>query len=139
MSSRTVTNTCLWHRAVEAAKSLGLPYIPDVNSPSHPPFGCARLHFTIDSKDHRHSAYHAFLPKDLALARRERLHVCTGTIVERLQTERAEGEGGELRVTGVVLGPTVEGATVRRRSVRARKEVVLCAGPFGSPQILMLR
>ena len=26
---------------IEAAKSLNLPYIPDVNSPAHPPFGCA--------------------------------------------------------------------------------------------------
>ncbi|RDX44653.1 alcohol oxidase [Lentinus brumalis] len=123
--------------AVNAAKGLGLPYIPDVNSPTHPPFGCARLHFTIDRDDHRHSAYHAFLPRNIALSRKERLHVCTNTIVEKLETERAKN--GELVVTGVVLGPTVEGMkTVKRRSVRVRKEVVLCAGPFGSPQILML-
>ncbi len=134
----TLTRSDNARRAVEAAKELGLPYIPDVNSPTHPPFGCARLHFTIDRDDHRHSAYHAFLPRDIALSRKDRLHVCTNTIVERLETERAKN--GNLVVTGVVLGPTVEGARmVKRRSVRVRKEVVLCAGPFGSPQILMLR
>ncbi|EIW52847.1 alcohol oxidase [Trametes versicolor FP-101664 SS1] len=124
--------------AVRAAESIGLPYIPDVNSSTHPPFGCARLHFTIDENAHRHSTYHAFLPKDLALWRASvgRLHVCTGTIVERLVTERMEG--GELMVTGVVLGPTYEGKGVKTRTIKVRREVVLSAGPFGSPQILML-
>ena len=125
-------------RAVEAAKTLGLPYIPDVNSPTHPPFGCARLHMTIDENAHRHSAYHAFLPAELALARKEHLHVCTNTIVERLEIER--NAEGQLVVTGVVLGPRVEqDGKKRTRSIKVRKEVVLSAGPFGSPQILMLR
>ncbi|KAI0631605.1 alcohol oxidase [Trametes polyzona] len=125
--------------AVKAAESIGLPYIPDVNSPTHPPFGCARLHFTIDENAHRHSTYHAFLPADLALvrARAGRLHVCTNTIVERLNTERIAN--GKLMVTGVVLGPTVVGGPgVKTRTIRARREVILSAGPFGSPQILML-
>lgn len=127
---------CTLLRAVKAAKSIGLPYIPDVNSPTHPPFGCARLHFTIDENAHRHSAFHAFLPKDVALARKEHLHICTNTIVERLETER--NAAGELVVTGVVLGPSgSEGG--RSRSVRVKREVVLSAGPFGSPHILMLR
>ncbi|KAL7278106.1 hypothetical protein ACG7TL_008077 [Trametes sanguinea] len=129
-----------FNEAVEAAKEVGLPYIPDVNSPTHPPFGCARLHITIDEHAHRHSAYDAFLPKRLALERTRAgtLHVCTGTIVERLVTERSED--GRLVATGVVLGPTVEGKGVRTKSrvVRVAREVVLSAGPFGSPQILML-
>ena len=123
-------------RAIQAAKSIGLPYIPDLNSPTHPPFGCGRLHFTIDENSHRHSAYHAFLPKVLALARRDHLHICTNTIVERLETERTAQ--GELIVTGVTLGPREEGKR-GRRSVRAKREVILSAGPFGTPQILMVR
>ena len=100
-------------RAIQAAKSIGLPYIPDLNAPTHPPFACGRLHFTIDENSHRHSAYHAFLPKDLALARRDRLHICTNTTVERLETERTAQ--GELIVTGVTLGPREEGKRGRKR------------------------
>ncbi|KAI0776858.1 hypothetical protein BD413DRAFT_523221 [Trametes elegans] len=124
--------------AVEAAKTVGFPYIPDVNAiSSDAPFGCAKLHFTIDEHSHRHSAYHAFIPADYVRAKTRvgRLHVCTGTIVERLVTERTED--GKLVVTGVVLGPTVEGAG-KKKIVGVKKEVVLSAGPFGSPQILML-
>lgn len=73
------------------------------------------------------------------LERAKHLHVCTSTIVERLVTER--NENGELVVTGVVLGPTVagQGKGVKMRTVRVKREVVLSAGPFGSPHILMLR
>ncbi|KAI8977857.1 alcohol oxidase [Trametes punicea] len=140
---KTRTHADFYFRAsaevLEAAKELGLPYIPDINSPSHPPFGCARLDVTIDENAHRHSTDRAFLPKKLALERMRagQLHICTGTIVERLVTERTAE--GELVVTGVVVGPTVEGKhRSKPRTIRVRKEVVLSAGPFGSPQILML-
>ncbi|KAI0643204.1 GMC oxidoreductase-domain-containing protein [Trametes meyenii] len=136
--NRTHADFCFrgFGEVVEVAKSIGLPYIPDINSPTHPPFGCARLHFTIDEDAYRHSTYHAFLPKHTALAcaRTGRLHICTSTIVKRLEIERAPS--GELLVTGVVLGPTVEGKGPRK-AIRAVKEVILSAGPFGSPHILI--
>jgi choline dehydrogenase len=114
-------------RTIAACENIGLPYIDDINSPAHPPFGCGRLHFTRDNNAHRNSTYHAFLPKELAL-RRKNLHICTGTIVEKLDVDSRRN------VRGVYLS---DGRSTR--VVRAVKEVVLSAGPFASPQILMLR
>ncbi|KZT63596.1 GMC oxidoreductase [Daedalea quercina L-15889] len=124
-----------FEKAVAASEAIGLPFIPDINSPSHPPFGCGRLYFTIDEKSRRNSSYHAFLPASLARARRANLHICTNALVEKVDVERLPN--GRCIARGVTLlsqaGPNPE----RRRHVRAR-EIVLSAGPFGSPQILML-
>ena len=124
-------------RAVTASEALGLPYIPDINSPAHPPFGCGRLYFTIDENSKRNSAYHAFLPSALVRARRANLHICTNALVEKVDIERLPD--GRVVARGVVLlsqtGPNPE----KRRHVRATREIVLSAGPFGSPHILMLR
>ena len=118
---------------VEACEAIGLPFIPDLNAPQHPPFGCGKLHFTISPRGTRNSAYDAFVPKDLAIARRHVLHVCTNTTVAKLETTR-DGDG-LVKVTGVhLLGKKGE-----TRLVRVKKEVVLSAGPFGSPRVLMLR
>lgn len=115
-------------RTISACENLGLPYIDDINSPSHPPFGCGRLHFTRDNNAHRSSTYHAFLPKQLAIRRKSNLHICTGTIVEKLDIN------AQRKVQGVYLS---SGRSTKL--VRVVREVVLSAGPFASPQILMLR
>ena len=124
-------------RAVAASEALGLPYIPDINSPSSPPFGCGRLYFTIDENSKRSSAYHAFLPSALVRARQANLHICTNALVEKVDIERLPD--GRALARGVTLlsqsGPNPE----KRRHVRATREIILSAGPFGSPHILMLR
>ncbi|KZV70479.1 GMC oxidoreductase [Peniophora sp. CONT] len=121
-----------FNRNVEAAEAIGLPFIPDLNAPQHPPFGCGKLHFTITPNGTRSSTYSAFLPEKIAFSRHNVLHVCTNTVVSKLETTR-EGHG-PLRVTGVhLLGQKGES-----RLVRVKKEVILAAGPFGSPRVLML-
>ncbi|KAI0057276.1 alcohol oxidase [Artomyces pyxidatus] len=115
-------------RTVEASRDIGLPYISDINSPEHPPFGCGRLHFTRDKNGYRNSTYHAFLPKKLAVERRSHLHVCTYTAVSKVETERFSS--GQLQAVGVKLVDE-NGKT---KFVRAKREVVLCEGTFGSPQ-----
>ena len=135
--SRPKTSYLSWltsgRRAVEACRDIGLPYIDDINSPEHPAFGCGRLHFTRDSDGHRNSTYHAFLPKVLALKRKDNLHICTTTMVSTLEIEVVQ-DGRR-----VVQGVHLFNERGEKRFVRAVMEVVLCAGPFSSPQILMLR
>ena len=120
-------------RTVDACKDIGLPLIDDINSPTHPAIGCGLLHFTRDQNQYRHSTYHAFLPKDLALSRRQHLHIVTNTIVERVQIKNSDNGKPVARGIDVISRSGKE-----MKSVGARKEVILCAGPFGSPHILML-
>lgn len=122
-------------KAMVAAQDIGLPYIDDINSPTHPPFGCAGLHFTIDEHARRHSTYHAFLPTSL-VRQRVNLHVCTNALVERIDIERQED--GHCVARGVVLLPVKGGSLEKRMYVQAVREIVLSAGPFGSPHVLML-
>ncbi|PCH36941.1 GMC oxidoreductase [Wolfiporia cocos MD-104 SS10] len=125
-----------FEQAITAAEDLDLPYIDDLNSPTHPPFGCGRLHFTIDERAKRNSTYHAFLPEALARQRAQNLHICTNTLVEKIDIERLEGNG--LVARGVTLLSSGDKNPERRYHIRARREIVLSAGPFGSPQTLML-
>jgi choline dehydrogenase-like flavoprotein len=95
------------------------------------------LHFTRDENAHRNSTFHAFLPIKLAQERANRLHIVTNTVAHRLIVQKDEGHGS-CEVTGVVLqSRTITGG--KARTIKAKKEVILCSGPFGSPQLLMLR
>ncbi|KIJ63527.1 GMC oxidoreductase [Hydnomerulius pinastri MD-312] len=126
-----------FQQSVEACESLGLPSIPDLNDPTNVPVGWARVPVTRDSNGHRHSTFRAFLPPALAEARRNNLHICPHVTVERLCIE---GEADDLVVRSVSVIPTNGNGNDGRRtvSVGVRREVILCAGAFGSPQILML-
>ncbi|TFY61446.1 hypothetical protein EVJ58_g4505 [Rhodofomes roseus] len=125
-----------FNHAVAASEAIGLPYIPDINSPNHPPFGCGRLYFTIDEKSKRNSSYHAFLPAPLARARQGNLHICTNVLVEKVDVERLPD--GRCVARGITLLSQAGPNPQKRKHVRAAREIVLSAGPFGSPHILML-
>ncbi|KAH7918641.1 alcohol oxidase [Leucogyrophana mollusca] len=122
-----------FYHSIQACQALGLPYIDDINNPSHPPVGCGRLSFTRDPDARRHSSYHAFLSKALALARKANLHICTNALVEKLLVDTLPA--GDLKVQGLSVS---EAGLGESRVVRVGHEVVLCAGPFGSPHVLML-
>lgn len=103
----------------------------------HKELGMDEIHYNIDSRPGysyiqattlnglRHTAYRAFI-KDIL--NRSNLHVMIGTHVTKIlidpQTKTAHG------VEFVRRG--------RKQTVRARKEVILSAGTYNSPQILML-
>ncbi|KAK7012866.1 pyranose dehydrogenase 2 [Favolaschia claudopus] len=120
---------------IKATSSLGLPYIEDCNSPFQPAHGCAKIHYSIDTGGQRCSTFAAFLPLPLAKRRAEQLHICTNTRVHRI--ELAHGSKlAKLKAEGVWIQEN--NSAVPPRLIRARKEIILCAGPIGSPHILLL-
>jgi len=116
----------------EAGKRLGLPYLPDVNSSSTDASGCAKCYFTLNN-GFRESTYTAFLNPSIMRSRKSNLHVCTGTIVTRLDIQDVDGSP---RAVGVYVRPA-EGKTVSTH-VSAKREVILCSGPFENPRLLQI-
>jgi choline dehydrogenase len=105
---------------IEAASQAGIPANPDYNGQSQEGAG----YFQVTTKDGwRSSTATAYLKP---VRRRRNLHVQTNSFVTRLLTDN-------LHVTGV----ETDHAGVRLK-LRARCEVLLCAGTINTPQILEL-
>jgi choline dehydrogenase-like flavoprotein len=108
-------------RLIAACEAAGIPFNPDLNGPSQD--GVSMFQVT-QRRGRRWSAADAYLRPALG---RENLEVLT----------RAQAVGVELE------GDRAVGVRVRRRLgresvVRAAREVILCAGAIGSPQLLLL-
>ncbi|EIW79544.1 alcohol oxidase [Coniophora puteana RWD-64-598 SS2] len=117
---------------IKACSSMGVPYVDDLNAPDAPPHGCTKMYYTFDKWGQRSSTLTAFLPSTIARERRDRLHICTNTVVRRVEISKS---GSGLSAEGVwIASSTGEGA----RLVKARREVVLSAGAVFSPHLLML-
>ncbi|KAJ7192269.1 alcohol oxidase [Mycena pura] len=114
----------------DAAIALGFADVRDLNSSTVPVDVCATLDAAIDESMRRVSSYHAFLPAQAAQERRERLKVCTNAVATRIDFDANVA-------VGVVFEPTDE-TKVQTFYARARKEVVVCCGALGSPQLLLL-
>ena len=102
---------------VTSAESLQLGSTPDFNGAQQDGFG---LYQVTQKAGERWSAARAYLSE------RPNLAIRTGAMVEKLVIENG-------RVTGVAVR-----FGKKREVIRARGGVVLSAGAFGSPQILML-
>jgi choline dehydrogenase len=109
----------------DAAEECGIPKIAEFNRGDN--FGNAYFQMN-QRRGRRWSATKAFLRPVLS---RPNLTVRTGVLVERVITERRDGE---LRALGVAT--RFDGAAAQQ--VRARREVLLAAGSIGSAQILQL-
>jgi choline dehydrogenase-like flavoprotein len=103
---------------IEAAAQLQLPRNNDFNGAAQEGFG---LYQVTQKGGERWSAARAYVE-----TAGPNLHVITGAITEKLVIE-------EGRVTGAMIR---RGAN--RRTIRARGAVILSAGAFNSPQILMV-
>lgn len=103
-----------------AGQALGQPVTPDYNGAQQEGFG--RLQVSI-RHGRRSSAASAYLDPVKA---RWNLTVKTGVLCARVVLERGRAVGVEYR------------EVAQTRTVRAEREVILCAGTFNSPQLLML-
>lgn len=109
------------HDFIAAAQAAGVPYNGDFNDESSE--GVGPIQYNI--KDGvRHSADKAFLYP--AMASRPNLRVQTDVQVCRVVLQEGAAVGVEVQ--------TREGG---RRTIGCRAEVILCAGAFGSPQLLL--
>ncbi|ACC73972.1 choline dehydrogenase [Paraburkholderia phymatum] len=106
---------------MEAGRQAGYPVSVDSNGFQHEGFHPSEC--TIYN-GRRWSASRAFLSPDVR--RRSNLAIYTGALVERIVIENKVAVGIELSRAGT------------RTFAKARREVVLCAGAFGSPQLLQL-
>lgn len=105
---------------VQAAQSIGLPFTADFNAGA--PTGTGFLQFTAKG-GRRCSAVDAFLSQVRA---NPRLHVVTGAQVNRILFEQHRAVAVEYAHQGQL------------RTLRCDTEVLLAAGAFGSPKLLML-
>jgi len=105
---------------VQAAMQAGYAANPDFNGESQEGVG---MYQVTHKGGERFSAAKAYLTPNLG---RKNLQVLTGAQVTRVLLEGRRAVGVELR----------EGAATR--SLRATREVLLCAGALQSPQLLML-
>jgi choline dehydrogenase len=85
--------------------------------------GFARGEATIDRRGRRVSAASAYLRPAMA---RPNLDVRTGALVHRIVIEEGRAIGVDVEIDGT------------RRTIRCRREVILCGGTYNSPHLLML-
>jgi choline dehydrogenase len=115
-----ISPTVISQRFVEASVTMGYSHNPDFNAMQQEGTGFYQM--TI--KDgRRHSTAAAFL---VPILKRPNLTTITGTLVTRLLFEGTRTVGVEYLQEGTL------------RQIRANQEVILSAGAFDSPKLLML-
>ncbi|KAI0770549.1 GMC oxidoreductase [Fomes fomentarius] len=115
---------------VEAAERLGIPYRKDFNT-DEGTVGAGLFHGAIDAKHERNSTATSYLTGEV----RQRLNL---TIITSVHTERilfTSGEDGTTKAVGVQISTTRNGP---KFAVSANREILLCGGVIGSPQVLLL-
>ena len=111
-------------RLFQAADEMQLPRNPDFNGASQEGFG----YYEVTHKNgERWSTARAFI--DPIRESRDNLTVVTGAMTEKVLVENGRAIGVRCKVGG---------RKGEVRDILARREVILSAGAFGSPQILLL-
>lgn len=114
---------------IEAGKQAGYKYNPDFNGPAQEGVGAYQV---THKNGERWSAAKGYLTPHLG---RSNLTVITQALTSRVLTEVVDGQP---RATGVEYRG--DGGRDNAQTLRLKPggEVLLCAGSFGSPQLLML-
>lgn len=119
--SNLQTNNPFHQIYLNAAKEAGFPINHDFNADSQEGLG---IYQVTHKNGERWSAARGYLTPYINT--RSNLHVQTGVQIERILFEGRRAVG---------ISYIQDGA---KHEVRARKEVILCAGAFNSPQLLMV-
>ena len=119
----------------DAAKALGFVQIDDPNTPDAKTDGLTTVFSTVNEQRQRVSTFDAFLPREIALKREKHLTICTNTILSRIGFSQEDGIPRTDRVFFKLANPNSD----KIYSAKVNKEVIVCSGSLGSPQVLMLR
>ncbi|KAI0369253.1 GMC oxidoreductase [Pilatotrama ljubarskyi] len=117
-------------RIIQAAETLGIPSSDDFNSPAGT-LGAGSFVAAVDERHERSSSATAYLNREVLA--RPNLTVAVTVMTEKVLF--VESSDGRRRAVGVQVSSSREG---QRFAVAAKREVILCAGVMGSPQILQL-
>ena len=115
---------------------MGFDHVADMSSPEARSDGLATLDTIVNQENKRMSTFDAFLPRKIALEREKNLTICTGVTVSRIAFSCDETKR---RAEQVHFRPTKQSQSDRLFLAKVKKEVIICSGALGSPQILMLR
>ncbi|KAJ7188972.1 alcohol oxidase [Mycena filopes] len=118
------------HHVKKAATALGFADIDSANSPPIPVDVCVTMDQAVDENLRRVSSFHAFLPLKLAQQRLQRLKICPNAVATRVEFDGNVATGAIFESRGKLIPGTF--------LARARREVVVCCGAIGSPQLLLL-
>ncbi|OBZ76180.1 L-sorbose 1-dehydrogenase [Grifola frondosa] len=121
-------------QVLKACTAIGIPYLTEPNVPDAPAISAMHIDVTVDGAGRRDSTFDAFLPQHIAKARNSWLKVCTGAVVRSVQIEKNQ-DG--LHAAGIWVEDESK-ADNKTYYAQARREVILCSGSFGSPQLLLL-
>ena len=110
----------LYKAFIKAGKEAGYPETKDYNGEQQEGFG--PMHMTVGDGV-RSSASNAYIE---TAKKRTNLKILTNVLVEKVTLENKKATGIEFSVNG------------NKKTLKANKEVILCAGSIGSPQLLQL-
>ena len=110
----------LYKAFIEAGKEAGYPETKDYNAEQQEGFG--PMHMTVGGGV-RSSTSNAYIKP---AKNRSNLKILTNVLVQKITLENKIATGVEYSING------------RKETLKASKEVIICAGSIGSPQLLQL-